>query len=181
MPELVIPSSANPSSASVEPDDLATQRILSMRIYPHRSLTQRNFYILLMLFSLLSFATTVPFVIIGAWPVAGFMGLDVALFYFAFRANFRSARAYEDIRVTPLELQLAKVSAKGVRAEWRFNPTWVRLDRIEHEEFGIQKLALVSRGQSVEIGHFLGPDEKAHFAEGLSWALAEARRGPRFS
>jgi uncharacterized membrane protein len=162
-------------------DDPVARDIWAVRIHPHRSLSKRNFYILLMLFSTLSFATTLPFVIIGAWPVAGFMGVDVALFYLAFRANFRAARAYEDVRVTPVELALAKVSAKGAKAEWRFNPSWVRLDRVEHEEFGIQRLALVSRGESVEIAHFLGPDEKARFAEGLSRALAEARRGPRFS
>ena len=112
------------------------------------SLSKKNFYILLMIFSLISFATTIPFVIAGAWPIAGFMGLDVALFYLAFRANFNAAKAYEDVRVTPLELRLAKVSAKGQRAEWRFNPSWVRLDQVSHEEYGIQRLALVSRGQS---------------------------------
>ena len=51
-----------------------------------------NFWILLCIFSAISFATTIPFVIMGAWPVAGFMGVDVAIFYFAFRANFRAAR-----------------------------------------------------------------------------------------
>ncbi|MGB8278787.1 MAG: DUF2244 domain-containing protein [Methylovirgula sp.] len=176
MPQLAIDT-----AQGTEAEDPSVRRILSVRIYPHRSLTKRNFYILMMLFSTLSFATTLPFVIIGAWPVAGFMGLDVALFYLAFRANFRAARAYEDVRVTPLELLLEKVSPRGVRAEWRFNPSWARLHREDHEEFGVQRLALVSRGQSVEIGHFLGPDEKAHFAESLSRALAEARRGPRFS
>lgn len=176
MPELAIPS-----VPAVDSEDPSARRILSVRIYPHRSLSKRNFHILLMIFSMVSFATTLPFVIAGAWPIAGFMGVDVALFYFAFRANFNAARAYEDVRVTPIELLLAKVSPKGTRAEWRFNPSWVRLDQVSHEEYGIQRLALVSRGQSVEIARFLGPDEKARFAEGLSQALAEARRGPRYS
>jgi uncharacterized membrane protein len=180
MPELAIPN-IEPGAEPAEPEDPAARRILSVRLYPHRSLTRRNFHLLMMLFAAVSFATTVPFMLLGAWPVAGFMGLDVALFYFAFRANFRAARAYEDVRVTPLELHFAKVSPRGLRAEWRFNPSWVYLHKEDHEEFGIQRLALVSRGQSVEIGHFLGPDEKARFAEGLSLALAEARRGPRFS
>ena len=134
MPELAIPNSAN---AELE-EDPSLRRILAVRIYPHRSLTKRNFHILMMLFSLVSFATTMPFVLVGAWPIAGFMGLDVLLFYLAFRANFRAARAYEDVRVTPMELCLAKVSPRGVRAEWRFNPSWVRLDREDHEEFGIR-------------------------------------------
>jgi uncharacterized membrane protein len=109
------------------------------------------------------------------------MGLDVAAFYFAFRANFRAAKAYEDVFLTPFELRFAKVSAKGARAEWLFNPAWVRLDRVEHEEFGTQRLAFVSHGRSVEVGPFLGPEEKARLAVDLSSALAEARRGPRFS
>ena len=109
------------------------------------------------------------------------MGIDVALFYFAFRASYRAARAYEVVEVTFFELLLAKVSARGERAEWRFNPAFVRLEQEVHEEFGTQRLALVSRGQAVEIAAFLGPADKADFAKDLSRALAEARRGPRFS
>jgi uncharacterized membrane protein len=161
--------------------DPAERQIFTTRLSPHRSLTKRNFRILMMVFTAASCFSSLPFVLFGAWPVAGFMGLDVALFYLAFRANFRAARAYEDVHVTALELQIAKVSARGVRAEWRFNPSWVRLQKEEHEEFGLQKLALVSRGQSVEIGNFLGPDEKARFAAHLTAALAEERRGPQFS
>ncbi len=155
--------------------------ILSLRLKPHRSLTKGNFRLLLMIFSGASFFSSLPFILLGAWPVAGFMGLDVAAFYFAFRANFRAARAYEDVLLTPFELRFAKVSAKGARAEWLFNPAWVRLDRVEHEEFGTQRLAFVSHGRSVEVGPFLGPEEKARLAVNLSRALAEARRGPRFS
>jgi len=176
-----MPEPAIPSIEVAGLEDPAARWILSARLSPHRSLTQRNFHLLMMLFSGASFVSTVPFLILGAWPVAVFMGLDVALFYFAFRANFRAARAYEDVRVTPLELSLAKVSPQGQRTEWLFNPSWVRLHTEAHEEFGVQRLALISRGQSVEIAHFLGPDEKARFAKGLTQALAEARRGPRFS
>ena len=83
--------------------------------------------------------------------------------------------------MTPLELQLDKVPVRGRTREFRFNPAWVRLDRSEHEEFGLQKLALVSHGRSVEFGSFLGPDQKAVVAGDLSMALARARRGPDLS
>ena len=161
--------------------DPADARLFDVRISPHRSLTRRNFRILMALFAGVSIASSLPFVILGAWPVAGFMGLDVAILYLAFQASFKSARAYEDIVVTPLELLLAKVSARGARREWRFHPAWVRLDKDEHAEFGLQRLAISSRGRSVEVAGFLGPDAKADFAFGLSLALHEARRGPRFS
>jgi uncharacterized membrane protein len=159
----------------------AEERLFDVRIVPHRSLSRRNFKILMAGFCVVATASSLPFVALGAWPVAGFMGLDVLLIYCAFRASFRAARAYEDVRVTPLELLLAKVSAVGARQEWRFHPAWVRLDRVEHFEFGLQHLSLRSRGHAVEVAAFLGPDAKADFAAGLTHALNEAKRGPRFS
>ena len=161
--------------------DPSARRLLDMRIRPHRSLTAANFRLLMIVFSLVGIVSSLPFIVMGAWPVAGFMGVDVLIFYLAFKANFRAARAYEDIVVTPLELRLAKVSAQGARREFRFHPAWVRLDKTEHEEFGIQHLALRSRGRVVEVAAFLGPEDKAQFASGLTSALNEARRGPQFS
>jgi uncharacterized membrane protein len=64
--------------------------------------------------------------------------------------------------------------------EWVFNPLWVRLDQIAHEEFGIERLYLVSKGRRVAVASFLGADEKASFAKALSAALAAARRGPSY-
>ena len=155
--------------------------LLNVRLTPHRSLAKKQFRLLMVLFASLGTISSVPFVILGAWPVAGFMGIDVLLIYLAFRASYRSARAYEDISVTPLALIIAKVSAKGRKAEWTFHPAWVRLERIEHIEFGLQRLALSSRGRSVEVAGFLGPNAKAVFASKLSLALSQAKRGPRFS
>ena len=162
-------------------EDPVIARLFDVRISPHRSLSRRNFRLLMALFAGIGATSSLPFVVMGAWPVAGFMGLDVAILYLAFSASFRSARAYEDIIVTPLELLLAKVSARGARREWRFHPAWVRLEKDEHVEFGLQRLAIASRGRRVEIAGFLGPDAKADVASGLALALSEARRGPRFS
>ena len=161
--------------------DPSAERLFDVRLVPHRSLSAGNFRILMLVFAAAGVFTSVPFIVMGAWPVAGFMGLDVAIFYLAFRANFDAARAYEDILVTPLELLLAKVSARGVRREYRFQPAWTRLDKVEHEEFGVMRVALRSRGRSVEVGGFLGADAKADLAGGLVKALNEAKRGPRFS
>jgi uncharacterized membrane protein len=155
--------------------------LFDVRLRPHRSLSRGNVRLLLMIFGLIALASSVPFIIMGAWPVGGFMGLDIVLLTAAFRANIRAARAYEDVVVTPLELLLAKVGPQGRRQEYRFNPVWVRLDKEVHAEFGVQRLSLHSRGRSVEVAGFLGPDAKALFASDLSRALGEARRGPRYS
>jgi uncharacterized membrane protein len=113
----------------------------------------------------------------GAWPVFGFFGLDVLLLYWAFRLNYRHARAYEEVKVTPSALTLRQVSHRGRAREWVLNPLWVRLNKVVHEEYGIERLSLVSRGKELAIANFLGPEEKASFAKALGHALAEAKRG----
>jgi uncharacterized membrane protein len=155
--------------------------LFDVRLNPHRSLGPSGFRKLMMASFAGGVLVSLPFYLMGAWPVVGFMGLDVLALFLAFRANFRAARAYEELRLTPLELLFARVSKRGARREWRFNPSWVRFERIEHEEFGTQRLALVSRGRSLEVGAFLGPDQKAELATEFSRALAQARRGPTLS
>jgi uncharacterized membrane protein len=154
--------------------------LFDVRLRPHRSLGPGGFRALMIAAFAFSALVSLPFYLMGAWPVVGFMGLDVLALYVAFRASFRSARAYEDLRLTPLELFFARVSVRGARREWRFNPAWVRFERIEHEEFGTQRLSLVSKGRSLEVGAFLGPEQKAELASKFSRALALARRGPVF-
>ena len=152
--------------------------IFSAVLTPHRSLTSTGFLIFMLCIGAVSFAAGMVFLMLGAWPVFGFLGLDVLLVYWAFRANFRAARAYEEVRVTATELVVRKVSQHGKVREWTLNPVWVRLDRIVHEEFGIERLFLVSHGRRLSIASFLGPDEKKSFATALAAALGEAKRGP---
>jgi uncharacterized membrane protein len=113
----------------------------------------------------------------GAWPVLGFFGLDVLVICWAFRANFRSADATEDIVMTPSELRVRRVSHRGHLTEWSFNPLWVQLEQTGDPDFGIEHLYLVSRGRRLVIGHFLGPEEKVSFAKALLTALQTAKRG----
>jgi uncharacterized membrane protein len=162
-------------------DHPADMLILAERLRPHRSLTQGQFRILLGAVGAGGVVASLPFVLMGAWPVAGFMGLDVLAVYIAFKTSFRQARAYEDVKLTVLELSVAKVSAAGRRAEWTFNPSWVRLRRQDHEEFGTLRLDLISRGRALEVASFLGPEQKADFADRLSRGLAKAKAGMRFS
>jgi uncharacterized membrane protein len=152
--------------------------IFSATITPHRSLGRVGFLVLMLVIGGISFVAGMVFLIAGAWPVFGFFGLDVLLIYWAFRVNYRAANAYEQVIVTASELKVRKVSHRGQVAEWTLNPLWTRLDKQSHQEFGIEKLFLVSRGQKLAVANFLGPDEKADFAAALGAALGEAKRGP---
>lgn len=152
--------------------------IFSAVLTPYRSLGGHGFVVLMIIVSAVSFAAGMLFWAIGAWPVGGFFGVDVLLIYWAFRFNYRDARAYEEVSVTPSELTVRRVNRRGEIAEWSANPLWVKLDREVDDEYGVQKIFLVTRGRRFAVAGFLAPDEKATFATALSAALGEARRGP---
>jgi uncharacterized membrane protein len=152
--------------------------LFSAVLTPYRSLGRTGFIVLMCLIGGISFLAGLVFFVAGAWPVMGFFGLDVLLIYIAFKISYRSAAAYEQVTMTPSTLTVRKVSHRGKVAEWTLNPVWVRLQREGHEEFGLQRLFLVSHGRRLPVATFLGPEEKANFASALSAALGEARRGP---
>src|SRR3569623_416372 len=52
----------------------------------------------------------------GAWPIAPFMGADVAMLAWAFRSSRVAARAFEHVRVTASELFVSRHPAR-VKAE----------------------------------------------------------------
>jgi len=158
-------------------DTAAEPSLFSAIITPHRSLSGTGFLIVMVLFGTVSFVAGMFFLTLGAWPVMGFFGVDVVLLYWAFRINYRDAAAYEEVRVTPSELVMRKISRRGEVREWKLNPVWARLDRETHEEFGLQQLFLVSHGKRLSIASFLGPREKQSFADALAAALGAARRG----
>lgn len=168
-------------------DDLAADaaeaepKLFTALLTPHRSLNRTGFIVLMSFVTAVSFIAGAVFWWLGAWPIFGFFGLDALVIYWAFKVNFRTAKASEEITVTPSELRLRRISHRGHVAEWVLNPLWVRFEQISHEEFGIERLYLVSRGRRVSVGSFLGPDEKASFSKALTAALNAAKRGPTYN
>lgn len=161
--------------------EMVEPQLFTALLTPHRSLNRTGFVVVMVVVSAVSFIAGIAFLLMGAWPVFGFFGLDALVIYWAFKANFRSAGAFEEISVTLSELRVRRVSHRGHVAEWVLNPLWVRLEQEADEEFGIERLYLVSRGRRLSVASFLGPNEKASFAKALLEALHAARRGPTYN
>ena len=159
-------------------DATSESPLFSATITPHRSLGRKGFIIVMCALGGISFIAGMVFLIAGAWPVMGFFGLDVILVYWAFKANYRSARAYETVTVTSSDIVVRQVGHRGTTTEMKFNPLWVTLEREADPEFNAGKLFLVSRGRKFAIAGYLSPKEKHAFARALQAALHEARRGP---
>lgn len=144
---------------------------------PHRSLGRKGFVILMSVLVLVNFTAGMVFLLKGAWPIFGFCGLDVAMVWWAFRANYRAARAHETVQLSDQELRVRQVDAKGGVTALSFQPYWVRLERQTHAD-GSVSLWLNSHGKRIELAHCLSVPERLDFAAALDKALTRLRSNP---
>jgi uncharacterized membrane protein len=154
--------------------------LLDLTLAPHRSLDQRGLTIVMALISLVSFGAGLVFFLIGAWPVVGFLGLDVALIYVALKVNLNRARASETLRLTDSALVIERVSHRGQRRALTLQPYWLNVhldDPPEHHSH----VWLRSHGRSVAVGMFLPPDERVVLADRLREALRRLREPAVYS
>jgi uncharacterized membrane protein len=148
----------------------------SALLTPYRSLSPGGFAVLM---AVAAGAIVIPallFVTIGAWPIAGFLGLDILALWLAFKLNYRAAKAREEISVSRTHLVIRKVAPSGRAVEHDFNPFWAKLNVARHPEIGVTAMQVAGEGRSVGVGAFLNPDDRESFATAFSGALAAARR-----
>jgi uncharacterized membrane protein len=125
----------------------------------------------------ISFTAGLIYYLAGAWPVVGFLGLDVLLIYVAFRINYRRAHMYETLHMTAHALTVRRVNHWGEERRWSFQPAWLQILMDDPPDLGSQ-LTLRSHGNCLVIGSFLTPGERLDLARALRCALAETRAVP---
>ena len=156
------------------PEILPVQPFFERVLAPHRSLRERNFHLLMATLGLVSLAAGIGFVSIGAWPVIGFFGIDVALVYLAFRLNYRSARRSEHVRLAGDALTIERVGVRGEHRKWNFQAFWVRVT-LEERGDASNRLLIASHGRSLAIADFVPPDTRRELAATLSDVLGRWR------
>lgn len=142
---------------------------------PHRSLGKKGVRVVVAFYVILAMIPGVFFFVLGAWPVVGFLGLEALILWWALSVSRKSGDAYEEVTLWPDSLEVRHVTAKGKENRHAFNPFWVRLHIDKDFEQRVTRLALRNRGEELEIGAFLNPDDKATFATVFGQALTKAR------
>jgi uncharacterized membrane protein len=136
---------------------------------PNRSLSINAFKLMIGVFAFANAVMALFFLAHGAYPVSGFMGLDVVALALAFWANYRSGRARERVRVAPASVQVTRHRPDARETHWTVSPLWARvLD-------DPKAVRITAGGSDVYVGGFLSPDERVTFAQALKAALAQAR------
>jgi uncharacterized membrane protein len=143
-------------------------------LYPNQPLGRAGFILLMLGVSSASFVMGLAFALAGAWPVTGFLGLDVLLLYLAFRAAQRQGQRREHIRLDASGLHVRRIEPDGCAQDWCFEPYWVRveLDEPPHRH---SLLTLAARDLRLRVGAFLTVEERLELARALRGALQQYR------
>ena len=149
--------------------------LFAATLTPHRSLSPRGKRVVIGLVAALALVPGIVFYVAGAWPVVGFMGLDVVAIWIALTVSMRGGRAYEVVTLWPGTLEIKKIDAKGAEDVMTFIPFNVRfvIDRDYNER--LTGLWLKERERKIALGAFLSAEEKRSFAKAFGTALKKAR------
>jgi uncharacterized membrane protein len=143
-------------------------------LYPNPVMGNAAIAVLFIAVAAVSAALGAAFAMAGAWPVSGFLGLDLVLLALAFRICIRRSRCVERIRLDQDGLRVRRRLHDQRETEWRFEPYWVRV-AMDDPPRPHSQLTLSSHGHHVRIGQFLTPDERVDVARALRRALAAYR------
>lgn len=162
--------------AKRDPESELETPLFTAILRPHRSLSPKGLSWVIGLTSLAGLLISLPFFFMGAWPIVGFMGLDVVMIALAFRINAAEGRNEEQIFLSRIHLLIRNLNWRGEVREAEFNPRWSKLEREDHPEFGLERLSVVQGRTRQEVARCLGREDRAEFCEVFSRALAQAKR-----
>lgn len=141
---------------------------------PSRSLSREGFLAVMALVTVVNVVTGAAFLMLGAWPVFGFCGLDVLLIYWAFRASYRDGRMSETIELEYGRLSLVRRFPSGKLEQFEMNPYWARVHVAETPGRPCA-VSLSSHGRELSFANFLGDEERREIASILRDELAALR------
>jgi len=145
--------------------------LFAARLAPNRSASVKAINLVIALLAFVFFATGLGFMLIGAWPVMGFLGLEIVLLYLALRWNLLLAGRHETVTLTRETLTVERMDPWGRRSTETLDTYWARVELDARRN----RLEIRSRDKGLVVGQFLAPDERADFADALRVALLQAR------
>lgn len=150
------------------------QETITITLWPYRSLSVTGFRIVMAAFCAAILALGLGFFFLGAWPVVGFLGVEIGIVWYAFRLNYRSGQLVETIRIKRTGVDIERTDWRGRNRNRNFSGPWVEAVLIPLSDRR-DRLVLRHHAEQYEIGAFLPPVEKQPLARALNDAFARMR------
>lgn len=163
------------SPADIQPmsDAPSNTAIFEAVIIPHRSLGPAGLRWVIVALAALSALVSVGLWIVGAWPVIGFTGIEVALAVWLLLRHAAIDGESEILLLSDDGLQIIKLR-RGKRSELTVPVGWLR-SSVEERPGRTPSLMLRGGKVAVEVATSLGEVEKRDLAASLGEALARQR------
>lgn len=144
-------------------------------LYPNQPPPARSLVLLLVAVFGVAIGVSIGFLLAGAWPVIGFMGVELALLAVCLIWARRLASYAEHIRLDRQGLFIKATAGRRTLRSWRLEPYWTRVQLAQTRQ-GETALRLTAHGRSITIGRFLNPQERSDIAAALESALSRHRQ-----
>ena len=145
--------------------------LIKLRLEPSKSLRPEGANLVLVIFGGFGLVISGSLMVFGAWPVFGFMALDVLLIYIAFQAQYRRSDRGQEITISNDKIEIKYFKAGTCIKTILFNRYWAKLEHLNTLNRH-SKLMFSSHGKFSEIGEFLSFKEKQKLAADLKPLLA---------
>ena len=143
---------------------------LNITVLPYRSLSKKGFKQLMFIVSFIFFSVGGFFWYIGAWPVFGFLGLDVFLLYYAFKINYNSGEIFETIKIIREKLSITRNFPSGKKQVWDLETYWTKVEILTPSR-NQHNLIVKSKDKVVLLGSFLNLNDKKRLLNKIESAL----------
>jgi uncharacterized membrane protein len=165
------------AAAAADPFGRSDAPVLSLTLWPHRSLTRRGgSWMLLLVAAGLSLPLLPLSGTAAAWGLLPFLVAALGGLYWGLRRNQHDGRLTEELRLWPDLITVVRREPRGTVRRWHANPFWVQ-PRLHPDGRVENYLTLRGNGREIELGAFLSPGERVTLHRDLCVALARLRSG----
>jgi uncharacterized membrane protein len=153
---------------------------MSARLYmdawitPNRSLPRGGFIVLLCVLAAYNLLVAGLLLLIGAFPVPIFLGLDFLGVFVAFRISYRRGQVGERVQVCAEQVKVLRGRDGRERMVWT-SPTAFTRVQVEQPGEHEARVRLRLSARSLDVGASLSPEERTDFGSALQQAIASAR------
>ena len=159
--------------------EITANRIATVELWPYNSLKPKGFVLFLgITFALISIPL---FNVLGTkvfWGLFPFLFVTLTGVWFALRRSLNDRQILEQLTLSKEEIVLIRQDPSGEQKKWVCSPYWARLKMYDKEGPVSNYITLRGNGREVELGSFLGEEERKNLYYDLSRLLNELNIKP---
>tara|TARA_B100001248_G_scaffold260335_1_gene248297 strand:+ start:2044 stop:2544 length:501 start_codon:yes stop_codon:yes gene_type:complete len=160
-------------------NEIGIGKVTTIELWPYNSLKPKGFaFFVGATFALIALPL---FNVLGTkvfWGLFPFLFLTFIGIWFALRKSLRDRQILEQLTLYKDELVLIRQDPNGEQKEWVCSTYWSKLRMYDKEGPVANYITLSGNGREVELGSFLGEDERKELFHELNRLLKKLNRNP---